>query len=230
MDVRHVAHEVIHEFLHLDGKIFQTLRLLISRPGALTAEFFRGRRERYVSPVRLYLTCSLLYFAFSALAPGHSGAWKVNATDVPSPEVRDKVERVERQMDEVRLEIPHQGPRLMFVLMPLFALITWGFYRASQPHYVAHLYYSLHFHAFVFLLLFVADVLALGRTPGSIAGGIVKLSVIPYHYIAIRRVFGGSRTQAAWKATAIFVLYALVVGLIMVAILAWIVNTALRGA
>ena len=60
-------HEAFHEFAHLDGKIVQTLRLLMTKPGMLTKEFLEGRRARYISPLRLYLTCSLLFFALAAL-------------------------------------------------------------------------------------------------------------------------------------------------------------------
>jgi hypothetical protein len=45
-----------------DGKIPATLWLLVSRPGALTVEFLGGRRARYLRPLRLYLTLSLVYF------------------------------------------------------------------------------------------------------------------------------------------------------------------------
>src|SRR5258706_9109608 len=58
-------HEAFHEFAHVDGKIVQTLRLLLTKPGQLTHEFLEGRRERYVSPLRLYLTCSLIFFALA---------------------------------------------------------------------------------------------------------------------------------------------------------------------
>src|SRR5258708_12402152 len=43
------AHEAMHEFGHLDGKIVRTLRLLVAKPGMLTREFLDGRRSRYIS-------------------------------------------------------------------------------------------------------------------------------------------------------------------------------------
>ena len=39
-------HEAFHEFAHIDGKIFQTLRMLVMKPGLLTVEFLSGRRAR----------------------------------------------------------------------------------------------------------------------------------------------------------------------------------------
>ena len=62
-----VAHDAAHEFLHVDGKIVETLKLLFLEPGRLTLEHWRGRRVRYVAPIRLYLTLSLLYFVTVAV-------------------------------------------------------------------------------------------------------------------------------------------------------------------
>ena len=67
--LKDLGHEAFHEFAHVDGKIVQTLKVLVTKPGLLTKEFLDGRRKRYISPVRLYLTCSLLFFALAAVAP-----------------------------------------------------------------------------------------------------------------------------------------------------------------
>ncbi len=135
-------HEAFHEFAHLDGKIVQTLRLLMTKPGMLTKEFLEGRRARYISPLRLYLTCSLLFPA-----------------------------AVQRYQQEASLQaghaLVHDFPRVMFALMPVFGLLTWVLYRKARPFYAAHLYYSVHFHAFVFaaLTLEVSVILVAGRMP-----------------------------------------------------------------
>jgi hypothetical protein len=227
--VRNVAHEAVHEFLHLDGKIIQTLKLLVSKPGELTLEYFRGRRARYISPVRLYLTCSLLFFALAAVAPS-SNNFKVKATDAPTPEVEEMLHKAEERMTELRREMPHQVPRLMFVLLPVFALTTWAFYHRAQSYYVPHLYYAIHFHSFVFLTFAVATVLKFGGAIGSGIGGVLALTVFPYHYMALRRTFGGSRVQVAWKGTTILVIYLLVLVSIFTAALYFVIRLAIADA
>lgn len=57
------AHEFIGHYVALEGKLLQTLKLLLFRPGALTLAFMRGRRLPYIAPLRLYLTLSLIMFA-----------------------------------------------------------------------------------------------------------------------------------------------------------------------
>lgn len=43
-----------------EGALWRTLALLFTRPGQLTREYLAGRRRRYVLPLRLYLTVSLV--------------------------------------------------------------------------------------------------------------------------------------------------------------------------
>jgi hypothetical protein len=70
--MREVAGDVTHSLLHLDSRVWRTLRLLVRRPGELTREFIAGRHQRYLPPFRLYLAISILFFALSALLPGFS--------------------------------------------------------------------------------------------------------------------------------------------------------------
>lgn len=61
------ASEFIHEFVGhyvaLEGRLWKTLLYLLCKPGLLTAEYIAGRRVRYVEPLRVYLSMSILFFA-----------------------------------------------------------------------------------------------------------------------------------------------------------------------
>lgn len=59
-----------------EGALWRTLAMLLFRPGQLTREYLAGRRRRYVLPLRLYLTLSLV--ALVALRFAHP-----MAVDVP---------------------------------------------------------------------------------------------------------------------------------------------------
>src|SRR5882757_9576408 len=70
LSVKHFAHDVVHEFVHLDSKLFRTLRDIVVRPGFLTEEYFAGRKSRYIPPLRLFLTLFALQFlAFTFYQP-----------------------------------------------------------------------------------------------------------------------------------------------------------------
>jgi hypothetical protein len=88
LSMREVAGDVTHSLLHLDSRVWRTLRLLLLRPGELTREFIAGRHQRYLPPFRLYLAISILFFALSALLPDTT----LFGTDAPPEELRRELE------------------------------------------------------------------------------------------------------------------------------------------
>jgi len=69
LSMHEVLGDVTHSLLHLDSRVWNTLRTLVLRPGELTREFVAGRHQRYLPPFRLYLVISVLFFALSAVLP-----------------------------------------------------------------------------------------------------------------------------------------------------------------
>jgi hypothetical protein len=47
-------------YVAMEGALWRTLLLLLFRPGRLTREYLQGRKRRYVLPLRLYLTISVV--------------------------------------------------------------------------------------------------------------------------------------------------------------------------
>ncbi len=58
----HLVTHFINDITHFDGKFFSTLRLLVTKPGFLSAEYQRGRRNNYLNPVRMYVFTSFVFF------------------------------------------------------------------------------------------------------------------------------------------------------------------------
>jgi len=69
LSMHEVAGDITHSLLHLDSRVWKTLKLLVTKPGELTREFIAGRHQSYLPPFRLYLGVSILFFALSALLP-----------------------------------------------------------------------------------------------------------------------------------------------------------------
>lgn len=63
-----VLGELVRESFEFDGRLAQTLKLLLFKPGSLSTEFSRNRRARYMTPVRLYLFTSVVFFLTMSLA------------------------------------------------------------------------------------------------------------------------------------------------------------------
>jgi hypothetical protein len=56
-------------------------------------------------------------------------------------------------------ELKHNVPKMMFFLLPLFALIVMVTFRKNRKYYVEHLIYGFHLHCFLFLFLVIVMLL-----------------------------------------------------------------------
>jgi len=66
------AHDLLHGWLHLEGKTWRTLPLLAWKPGELTRRYIEGERARFVSPMALFLFTVFIMFAVASLGSGPS--------------------------------------------------------------------------------------------------------------------------------------------------------------
>jgi hypothetical protein len=100
LSMKEVAGDVTHSLLHLDSRVWRTLRLLVRKPGELTREFIAGRHQLYIPPFRLYLAVSILYFALSALLPD-SDLFSLDASGdtVIAPVSIDVPEELKRELE-----------------------------------------------------------------------------------------------------------------------------------
>jgi hypothetical protein len=60
--VWHLITHFFNDITHFDGKFFSTLKLLLLKPGFLSAEYKCGRRNRYLNPVKMYVFTSFIFF------------------------------------------------------------------------------------------------------------------------------------------------------------------------
>jgi len=110
-------------------------------------------------------------------------------------------------------------PRVLFVLLPVFAGIVALFYRGRK--YPEHLYFAIHLHTFVFIALMITELTKFTQLPLVIGlAGFAALIWIPaYATLAFRRVYGGSLKSIIAKEIGIGALYAVASGLALVAMI-----------
>lgn len=75
-----MMHDIVHGVLHLDGKFWRTLPLLILKPGELTRRYVHGERAKFVSPMAMFLFSVFLMFAILQVY----GVSLANLQDVPA--------------------------------------------------------------------------------------------------------------------------------------------------
>jgi Protein of unknown function (DUF3667) len=208
-------HEFIHEMLHVDGRIWQTIRHLTLSPGFLTCEYLQGRRARWISPIRLYLIFSVAFFALSALtgvrvgvtADQNQGGWNFSFPNIPSAETEvSNSPEAEAEVKELGFEsiadmeesVDHAVlvwvPRVMFVLLPLFAWLVALTYGRIDPNYLHHLIFAVHVHAGWFAAAAIAKAAEVASGPvGDALRPVVIVFAVVYAVLAFRRVYGAIR-------------------------------------
>lgn len=109
--VRHFS-TIVGDFtdtvLNWDARLPRTLWPLLVRPGFLTREYFSGRRVRYVSPVRLFVTLAIVTFFVAQLMISFGDNLNVNFEDGPVDASFSQVQSVEeviRQRDEALADL-----------------------------------------------------------------------------------------------------------------------------
>tara|TARA_R110001599_G_scaffold353817_1_gene598915 strand:+ start:41986 stop:42834 length:849 start_codon:yes stop_codon:yes gene_type:complete len=225
-----VLGELLDDVISWDSRFWRTLLPLMFRPGFLTAEFIAGRRARYVPPFRLYLIVSfLLFLVVSLLAGGASVAQteggidgaREDASDFAmsislaredSPQwLKDLDERLEQNAEKLS-DDPRQLiqsmveylPQMMFLLLPVFALLLKFCYLFSPFHYLQHLVFTLHVHSFVYLLYLFGQ-LAHFWLQGNAVTEAFPFLVLVYLPLALMRTYNSSLAGAVGKTLFILV-------------------------
>jgi hypothetical protein len=208
--VGHFAHELFHELFHLDSKLFRTLRDLMLRPGELTAAYFEGRKQRYIAPLRMFLTLyALTFVAYSAFKPVAIYSLDGLISLDPKQGLQKALERaaVKRNtpVAEIKQRVEHRWQKNMSLLSMLTilstALILKLLYIRHGRYLTEHLVFGTHYMSFAYMvsLLLWPVYLAIGMRQSIVNGLLAMLTFAVssfYIYLALRRVYGqgGSKT------------------------------------
>src|SRR5262245_11152088 len=235
--VRELAGDAWNELSGYDGRIAATFRGLL-KPGLLTRRYLEGQRAHFLSPVRLYLIVSLVYFLVAAAAPnldsgsrgasvgpgiriGVTGAGNNGMlTDEDRRELlkdlenapwllRPMLQAIANDPAAFRRNLFTVMPRVFFGLLPVFAGMVALFYRGYS--FPTALVFAVHLHAFGFAALTFSELSKFtgSRLAASVVGGVVLIILTGYVFKAFRAVFGGSVGSTIGKMTGIGLLYVL---------------------
>ncbi len=195
--------DVIRETFEVDGRAWLTIKTLFRHPGMLTSEFLAGRRRSYTSPLRLYLVTSITFFVLVAWL-AQTGA----LLDPGQDPGFDAAVQAGFLSDDL--------PRLMFVLLPLFALLLK--IVCFRRLYFDHLIFSVHLHtaSYVILALMLPLEEFANKNIALLAAQLVVFAyLLVYFVIAVHRVYGSSWWVAALRSVAVLYGYMMAVSLVI---------------
>lgn len=102
---REFLHEFVGHYVALEGKLWRTLLKLFFLPGELTREYLRGRKQRYVLPLRLYLTASFLFFLLVKVI-GADTNFVTSSVDGKPVSGAEAIAQVEKQLAAQKEALP----------------------------------------------------------------------------------------------------------------------------
>ena len=190
--------DVFRDTFDLDGRAFRTVVTLLQRPGVLSAEFLAGHRRRYTPPFRLYLVISVLFFFVVTWLAGQG---------ILLEQGQDAAEFAPGQARFMGEALP----RLMFLLMPIFALLLKLAWLSRL--YFDHLIFAVHTHSAAYVVLGLMlpfEQLASRQWIALLAQILLLAYLLIYIAIAVRRVYRSGWLISISKSLAVLLAYVVI--------------------
>jgi hypothetical protein len=171
-------------------------------------------------------------FSFTKGTPDEDGEFRINVSD--DPKNLGVVNRYLRERlgpnghldpNAVKAEVSHFLPPMLFLCLPLLALVLMVAYKGTHHFYIEHLVFALHLQAFIFFLAFLTKIaakLVALLSPGT--ADLLQTAVFLFGtwlvYCAFRRFYGQRRWATAVKLILIAGAYSviLILGIVAVSI------------
>ncbi len=252
--IRKIISELFDVF-DLDHRIFRSIVPFLFKPGFLAREYLLGRRKKFISPFRLYLLLSLVFFFLAqytskrVLGDGESNWVHINNDSTNAIITNDSLaiellrndsnfksisdsnntstsiinDRMIKRLrasavealtnKEIFLSNFYESiSYILFLLMPIFALLLKLLYVRRRVYYIEHLIFSINIHSFailIFTLMIIINQLV-GENNGLTP---LMLLIIPVYFTAGMKRF---YQQAYWKIIVKEFILALLYSIILI--------------
>lgn len=234
--LRGLLGETLNVVTNLESNIFRSFAALLTGPGFLTAEYFAGRRKRYLKPVQLFIFCNIIFFFFQAFTGFNTlrTPLRVHLHNLPYSALARR--RVGKALAETHVPfaeyqarfdttIETQAKTLVFLMIPMFALGLLVLHVRRKEYFVKHLVFAIHFFSFYLLFLSLLYLIAIpimtfvSRLRGSeredpsdlFLTAIMLSACYAYLFIAQRRAYAQGWVLTALKSFALIVVLMIVV-------------------
>ncbi len=220
--LKHFISEFLSANFNVDSKIFITLKSLLLKPAWLSKEFLAGKREKYLTPVRLYLLISLVYFFVLSINNDNrqniveineDGITKTGSIITVDSINTDAFNTFDKNIyEKLHLLKTPAGQKMfkqalknnislgMFIFIPLTAFILFILFRRKTKFYIPNLIFAIHLQSLIFLWLtflnlldFVVDL--------TIVKVVVLLFLTFLIFKWIKAFYETSTGKTLWKMT-----------------------------
>jgi hypothetical protein len=225
LSLKHFAGKTLREITDFEhSKTFRTFSTLLLKPGFLTKEYLAGRRNIYLTPLKIcFLVFALYLFTYSFYKPvalfDFGRIAKADETGKVSAVLINRQAAKKGIAPEVFIErVNEQWHRYMSLLqitgVLVFAVLLQIIYLRSGRYFVEHLIFSMHFISFAFLcsvLMWPLNLLT-GLNVSRARMAVIALALILvsiYLFLALARVYRQTRAKTLAKTLVSIIGYQL---------------------
>jgi hypothetical protein len=226
----------VGDIANFDSRIFRSIPPFLFKPGFLTREYLAGKRKKYMSPFRLYILMSLLFFFLAQSTSKkitEAGDNWLQVTADTTDAIRDDSTVIEFLRNDSIFKVDIDSTALtksirkakrskrlregaiaaltnktnfirnfyrtisyvLFLLMPVFALLLKMLYIRRRVFYIEHLMFSINMHSF--MLLVFSMMIIIGQIVKEHSGYVAYIFIlVPVYFTAGMKRF---YRQALWK-------------------------------
>jgi hypothetical protein len=190
--VHELVAEAADEFLKFDSKLLRSVWTLVRYPGQLSLEFAHGRRQAYLSPLKLYFSASFLTLFFMGSLKSYDLVSMGLKVDPDTPRT------TRAAIEGMRFYFEHSAV-ISILLLPLCSFALQVLFHKERSRFLFHLVTTLHNwsgSSFLFLPVYLPIGVYQFRSPSegvSMTFGLgYGLLIWVYQALAFRRIYGSS--------------------------------------
>jgi len=212
LTVRGLIGQFARFLVHLDHRIVNSLRCMITEPGRLTVAFEAGRRQAYLGPFKLFVLANVAFFALQSATDLRVFSTELElqvhgyeGTDVGRALVQQYLDERNVALDAYspiynQAVTVHSRSLIGLMVLPYALFLPLIFWKSSKP-FAVHVVFSLHFFAFVLLVYSITAAAVaiatlvmkqahLTQTMDDVLTVIILIALGSFIYVAINRVYG----------------------------------------
>lgn len=144
LETKEFFKDFFSDVLDFDSRFYKSLKYLIFNPGFLTTEYWLGKKNKYIPPIKLILITSFIYFIILPYVLDTSETFFDN-TDFS----QEKLDLMNTRLALAELFIEKY---LVVLFSPLIALLFKVLYKTKRLFYIHHIIGLLHWCSFDFIV------------------------------------------------------------------------------
>lgn len=150
--------QLVDSLFSVDGKLNRTFYSVLFRPGLLSYDHWRGKRNPYMRPIALFFLVNVIYFV---IVPITDFSLSFNDQkiqpyrEIVVAEIENKV--ATGQFDLAQLEEKYNSIKnvvsksILFLSIPFLVPFVWLVNRNKKYYLIDHAVYSIHLYTFILI-------------------------------------------------------------------------------